>query len=174
MLNRRIPAILFLGVIFIPAIISLYLYASQLIIQYKMREEMEHASLVTVIMPASQLCWIRPGKEASINGNLFDVENYELKGDSIVLTGLFDKDEDLLMKHISYMHQNYNKSNITGGGGAVFKWLSCFPLYLEANDLKTLLMAIRQQYSLPGAIKFHSVKILIDSPPPKPDILFDV
>ncbi len=165
MLNRKILSIFFAAIISIPGLLSVYLYSSQLVVQYRMREELEQSSLVTVVVPACKLQWTRPGKEASIDGNLFDVKSYRLINDHFVLTGLFDKEEDLLIKHIAHLQQK--SANRTNSGPVIFKWLSSFPIHLEEGGSNTALSTLHQQYPLPAAINFHSNKVVIDTPPPK-------
>ena len=166
MLNRKIQCIFFLGILLLPAVLSLYLYASQIFLQHKMKEELKRCSLVTVAVPASHLHWNLAGKEVRIDGNLFDVKSYELIGNQVILTGLFDEEEDLLIEHILDIQQN-NDPDKTNGSLTVFKWLSCFSLYLETDDLNTSLFTIKQQYPLSDTINLFCTKMLIDTPPPK-------
>ena len=62
------------------------------------RERLEKYFLKKVTLTINQFTWTEPGKEISIDGNLFDVKYFSLKEDKFVFTGLFDKEETSLKK----------------------------------------------------------------------------
>ncbi len=130
-----------------------------------MREELEHAALVTVAIPISRLQWVQQGQEVRIDGKLFDVKSYKLRDDKVLLTGLFDEEEDLLVERISDIQNN--EPDKTNSSLIIFKWLGCFSLCIKNDDLNTVSLIIQQEYPLSAAINFYDPGILIDPPPPK-------
>jgi len=118
----------------LPLIFSVYFQLSQSIIHDEMREELEKSDLVTIRVKTSALTWTETGREASVNGKMFDVEKFIVKGNEVQLTGLYDKDEDALITQLD--NQEKNNSEPTGST-LVLKWFSCFSWIQdrESNDL---------------------------------------
>src|SRR5690349_16902621 len=108
----KIISYFILSIAILPLMFSGYVQVSEAVIHYKMKEELEQKNLVIIQVKSSQIVWTEKGKEAIVNGNMFDVEHYKINGDEITLTGLFDKDEDALFAKID--NCNSNNSNATG------------------------------------------------------------
>ena len=108
---RKITAYGLLLITALPLILNLCLIVSQIIVQHRMVEKIEHANLVTIHINTAELTWTREGREASINGHLFDVENYSTSGNTVTLTGLFDEDEDKLVSQLENAEQNQNEGD---------------------------------------------------------------
>lgn len=79
-----------------PLLIVTGFLAKQKYIQHQMEERLERSVLHTVTAAAADVVWINPGKEAEINGELFDVEDFHVNGSTVTLTGLYDKEESAL------------------------------------------------------------------------------
>lgn len=97
----------------------------RLVIRYEAREALEQKESITITIPTHELVWIEKGKELMIEGEMFDVGEYKIHGDSVMLTGLYDKDETLIIKKL-----NQVTGNTTNSGKettlVIFKWFSCF------------------------------------------------
>lgn len=80
-------------------------------IQHKMKEKLEYASLQTITFKKSEFKWVKKNKEIIIAGQLFDVKSIAIKKDEIIVTGLFDDDENKLEQVFSsVMHQKKNET----------------------------------------------------------------
>ena len=99
----------------------------QKLIENDMEERLENASLQTFTVNPTQIQWVKENKEAVIDGKLFDVKSSITNGDKVILTGLFDNDEDDLHKEFSNFVQQKN-SAASPLGNAVIKFLFP-PLY---------------------------------------------
>jgi len=112
-----------LGMAILPLVFAAFVQISETTIRHQMEEELEQKNLVTVHVHASQVVWTDRGKEAIVNGHMFDVKNYTTNGDHIKLTGLFDNDEDALFAQID----DHQKNNTDGTSDTlILEWFSCF------------------------------------------------
>jgi len=80
----------------------------QKLIENEMEERLETASLQTITVNSTHVQWLKKNKEVLINGNLFDVHTYTTKGNTVILTGLYDKDEDQLHEQLKDFMQQKN------------------------------------------------------------------
>ena len=99
----------------------------QKLIENDMEERLENASLQTVTVNPAQIHWVKENKEAIIDGKLFDIKSSVTNGDQVILTGLFDIDEDGLHEQFSNFIQQKNDA-ASPLGNAVIKFLFP-PLY---------------------------------------------
>lgn len=129
----------------LPLIFAAYVQTSEAVIHHQMREELEQRNLVTIQVKSSQIIWTEKGKEASVNGFMFDVERYAISGDKIQLTGLFDKDEDALFAQIDNAQQKNN--NDATGSVLVLKWFGCFSW--NTNHASVNILSARSIYNNP-------------------------
>lgn len=163
-LNKIISS-LFLLLATLPLIFAAYIQTSEAVIHHRMQEELEQKNLVTIHVNSSQLIWTNKGKEASINGNMFDVEKFSVTGNDVQLTGLFDRDEDALFAHIN--NQQQNNSDATAGT-SVLKWFGCFSW--NANNIITQCLCSSTILS-PQKIQQNNILqepfLSCDIPPPK-------
>jgi hypothetical protein len=153
-----------LAIAILPLMFAGYIQVSEIIIHYEMKEELEQKNLVIIQIKSSQIIWTKKGKEAIVNGNMFDVEHYKANGDEIELTGLFDKDEDALFAKID--NCNSTNSNATGST-LVLKWFSCF-LSVQKDNASNFFTAEKKSLgSTTQYIFFQSPFLSFDTPPPK-------
>lgn len=83
-------------------------WIKQKLIEHEMEERLETASLQTVTIKINELQWLKKNKEAVIEGRLFDVRSSTTNGNTITLTGLYDKDEDHLHEQLKNFMQQKN------------------------------------------------------------------
>jgi len=121
---QKIKSFFILCIAALPLIFAAYVQISEAVIHHEMKEQLEQKNLVTVHVKSFQLVWTDKGKEARINGNMFDVESYKINGNDIELTGLFDKNEDALFAQIDNARQKNNPD--ATGSVLVLKWFGCF------------------------------------------------
>jgi len=120
----------------LPFLFSFYFRVSERIIHHDMREELEMKHLVTVRVDASSVTWTKTGKEALVNGKMFDVNQFTAVNGQIELVGLFDEDEDILMSQLDSQEEDRFPAN---GNALVLKWFSCFS-WVQQTDLNNLLL----------------------------------
>jgi len=73
----------------------------QLIIQFEMEERLEKLNQKEIIIPQTELNWKKKGREAYINGHLFDVSSYSINNGLVTLKGLFDFEEEKIIDAIN-------------------------------------------------------------------------
>lgn len=96
-----------------PFIFFICFFVQQKVMQHRMLEKLEQASLQTISINKADIIWVKDNKEALIDEKLFDVKSYYNKNDKIILTGLFDEDEDALKKdYVSIFNSNKKESSI--------------------------------------------------------------
>lgn len=76
-----------------------------------MLEELETQQLTTITVHASEIQWVKQGKECLLHGELFDVKNIHVSNDQVTLTGLFDEAEKRIKKSIEESAKNEQQSN---------------------------------------------------------------
>ena len=110
--SKKILAIVLLLIVAAPILIFSAFLVKQKLIQYEMEENLENASLQTITVNGKDIQWLKKDKEAVIEGKLFDIKSYRIKNEQIILTGLFDRDEDNLHEQLKNFVQQKNE---TGG-----------------------------------------------------------
>lgn len=78
-------------------------------IRSSMKQQLKKQLLQTVTVQKNSLVWYDDGKEVSINGRMFDVVTVKEQGRNIILTGLYDTDEDKLHDALNKAIQKNNK-----------------------------------------------------------------
>ncbi len=109
--SKKITVFGLLLLLAIPLIFTLTVLLKQRALQYHNRERLNTELLQTVIVLKQELNWLKEGKEAVINGKLFDVKSYKTEGNNVLLTGFFDGKEDILVQHINKIVQEKNEKN---------------------------------------------------------------
>jgi hypothetical protein len=161
---RKIISYLMLGIVVLPLVFAGYIQTSEILIHREMKEGLEQKNLVTIHVRSSHLTWTKKGKEAIVNGNMFDVKNYTENGDQIELTGLFDNDEDKLFTEINMQQENNTDAT---GSTAALKWFSCFSWHPD-NDPNQFFVAQNSLFPLSRQYTFIQDPVLpCDTPPPE-------
>lgn len=102
MLKKQVTIILLLLILFSPLFISFTTTIQIWINKYKIFEQLENKNAVTISISKSKLHWVEEGKELLIDGNLFDVKAIKVCNNNyIIVSGLFDKQEDKLWNDIA-------------------------------------------------------------------------
>ena len=93
---KKIVAGCMLLLIAIPLFFTILFLVKQLLVQHQMFEKMEQEYVSSYRFSTGDVHWIKEGKELLIKGKLFDVKACTIASDSTSVTGLFDKEEELL------------------------------------------------------------------------------
>lgn len=88
-----------------------------------MEHQLESKMLLTITLAESDIHWFKENKEILINGRMFDVKTFK-KNDigKVVITGLFDEEETLLVNEVKKQRQN-DTDNETKSLGQFFQLL---------------------------------------------------
>jgi len=84
--------------------------ANQKAIRHAMEERLEKGMLHTVQVKQAEISWAEKGKEAWINGRLFDIKSLRVSGEHIILTGLYDEEETMIVRNMLLDQQKQNAS----------------------------------------------------------------
>ncbi len=152
-------------VIFIPMLVSILLPVWQQFIRYQMMEELEAKNLTTVTIKNDDLRWTRRGKEITVNGNLFDVNEISKQGGFYIVTGLYDKDEDVLLEMIKKSQQTTNDKPLQLFASQVMHSV----LFLEnkMDSLRVIFKLLSNHYYILNTDRFISFSLALAAPPPK-------
>lgn len=137
--TRKISALIFLLLVLMPLLFFICTQIKQYAIYAEMKEKLEVENLVTVTVNPEDVKWVKPQKEAMIQGEMFDVKEIRESNGKLFLTGLFDKKEKELNK-IASDYQKQKQQEPTGTSGASFFFLALYDNVQVDYDLS--------QYSL--------------------------
>lgn len=160
-----IAAVLFVCIL-VPVVTPVCLQIKQLYLQHEMLEKMEKTALTSIRVKSDNIQWIKPGKECMIAGEMFDVKQIKQEGNVLVLTGLFDEQEQQIRKQLqaqTKQQQNNNKQQM--------KWSKMLQLLAVihagvAVDMSPVLYN-NQETTDYFTLCYNSPFQTIPSPPPK-------
>ena len=109
--QKKITAFGLLLLTEIPLFFSVGIIVKQKVLQYQRNERLETEYLQTITVSAKDFHWIKPQKEALLDGKLFDVKSFKIEGNKISLTGFFDSKEDNLVQNIKDLVHQKNRSD---------------------------------------------------------------
>jgi len=165
--KKRILALVMLLAVAAPLFFFTCFFAKQKWIEHEMEEQLENTSLRTITVDIVAIQWVKKNKEVLIAGKLFDVRSFKIAAGKITLTGLYDKDEDILNEQMKSFVQQKNGTN-TPLNQAVFNLLFP-PLYNNTADLtaQNPWQVITHHFIPYQEEKIPSKYLSILSPPPK-------
>jgi hypothetical protein len=111
LVKTKLLSFTFLVILSIPTMSSVYFYVRQQIMRHEMKEALEKQSLTTIVISSNKINWIEFGREALVNGHLFDVESYSLMGNKVQMSGLYDVEEDKLKELIKKIEQKSTRES---------------------------------------------------------------
>ncbi len=97
--------------VFAPVLVFTGFVVSQIIIQHQMEERLETSLLQSMTLDQEDFQWVKKNKEINIGGRLFDVKSYKIYGSKLVVTGLYDDDENKLKESISRIIHRKNSES---------------------------------------------------------------
>jgi hypothetical protein len=165
--KKRILAFVMLIAVAAPLFFFTCFFVKQKWIEHEMEERLENASLRTITVDVGSILWVKKNREVIIAGKLFDVRSFTLAGGKITLTGLYDKDEDILNEQMKSFVQQKNGAN-TPLNQVVFNLLFP-PLYNNTADAfaQRPWQVITHDFIPYREEKIPSKYLSILSPPPK-------
>lgn len=129
--TKQLIAVGLLLIVAMPVILSVSIFVKQKIVHLQRSRRFEKEHIQSITLSAENVYWVKPGKEISVNGKLFDVKSYERLGNKIRFTGFYDRKEDKLVKHFTKLVHNDDDARRTPAQ-ALVKFI-CFPIYNETN-----------------------------------------
>jgi hypothetical protein len=104
---KKITILFFILPGIVPLLFIIFTLIKQQAIHRKMEQQLESKMLHTITLAESDIHWLKEGKEILINGRMFDVKTFKNIGiGKVVITGLFDEEETLLVNQVKKQHQN--------------------------------------------------------------------
>ena len=166
-LIKKITSLLALLLVSIPFIFSVFSVVKLVIIKGQMSENLESEQLQTLTISKNDAKWVVPGKEILIDGNLFDIKSCRYIQNKLVITGLYDKEEDNLQDHIEKLFHQKENGNSTGNAALLNLFFQT--LFIEKNTSFKTYITIRllknSNYAFTETLVSATSDILI--PPPK-------
>lgn len=92
-MNKPIGHIIVLTAIaamLLPSVYSNLLQLERFIAKIIAHEKIETEQLTTIRIPVSEAKWYEEGKELEVNNQLFDVESFVIRNDTMIITGITD------------------------------------------------------------------------------------
>jgi hypothetical protein len=121
-LLKHISTSVLLALLLLPLVTPAILQLKQLYVQWEMQEALEEKELITITVDADEVQWIHKGKESIVNGEMFDVKEWEQNDSQLILTGLFDDKEKEIKATIANQTEEQKKNTAAG------KWIKLFQL----------------------------------------------
>ncbi len=92
----------------IPLFFAAGVLLKQKILQLKRRARFETEMMQSISVNINDFQWVKKGKEARINGKLFDVKAFSVSGNQVLATGFFDHQEDKLVDQLHKLNPEKN------------------------------------------------------------------
>lgn len=121
--KKNTAALILLVLITVPVFFSIAFIYEEAHIKEKACQRLKESSLITITVPASEVSWIKEGKEILIRGRFFDVRSCAIEKDHVTLTGVYDLEEDALLEELK-RYNGMEEENSSTLAGLVLKFLS--------------------------------------------------
>jgi hypothetical protein len=108
---KKIGFFFLLLVAIAPLFYTIFLQINQYVIRHRMKERLEDQLLVTITIAENKINWIKPGKEISVNGSMFDIKSYNSENGHVTFTGLYDDDETALTEQLQKKQEKNSASD---------------------------------------------------------------
>jgi hypothetical protein len=106
--KKKILAFALLLAVVTPLLVFTCFLVKQSSIENEMEDQLKSASLKTISADITTVRWTKKDKEVLIGGKLFDVRSYTVNGSRLILTGLYDNEEDVLNEQMKNFVQQKN------------------------------------------------------------------
>lgn len=125
-----------------------------------MIERLEEEALQTISIPLQELIWLKKGKEILISNKRFDVKEIALKKNMAFVSGLFDDEEEALVKKINKQHSSQQT--------VLLKiWFPVFKSLPRELNTVTPMSWLKNEYQIYCSLKLPSTLLQVITPPPK-------
>lgn len=111
---KKLISIVFILAVALPLLLPAWFLVRQQALRKTAKENLKQALLQTVKVSRKDFVWVKKNKEIRLQGRLFDIKEMITAGDSAVITGLYDEQEDILHDQLGKWQQNQeqNKSKL--------------------------------------------------------------
>jgi hypothetical protein len=163
--TKKIASILFMLLGTTPWLFVFIFIIRQEAIRHEMKEELEKdIPKQVVVIPDSDIHWVKKGKEIFVNGRMFDIKTMISRDDLTTFTGLYDEQETALKKQLS---ESWNR-NISQRNQLLAQLFFSFPFTLIETRADIITNdSIKNEITVlktPGLPKRHKT---ILTPPPQ-------
>jgi len=160
---KPIITLLLLAVFAAPTLYIVGFQIRQHQIHAEMKERLEKDLMQTISLERGKIKWVKKEKELLIDNRLFDVKDIQLTSDGrILITGLYDNEESLLVQQFQKNQQQDNSSKKQLG--QLFQIILAMPESNRDNEVAHLLVKPFFPYNCD---KINSVFKKILTPPPQ-------
>ncbi len=149
-----------------PFIFFVFFFVQRKVVQHRMIEKLEQASLQTISINKVDIVWVKENKEALINGKLFDVKSYSISNNKIILSGLFDEDEDELRKDYANIFYSNKNESIPANEFVLKCMFVCIINNNYSDDSNNIINSSLETKYLPFSQKSISQYLSVNTPPP--------
>lgn len=109
--KKQTTALTLLMLTALPLFFAAGIFIKQTVLQQQIRQRFETETLQTINISATDIVWVKPGKEILNNGKLFDVKSFKTLGIIVELTGFYDHKEDKLVNQIKRLIEKKEDSS---------------------------------------------------------------
>jgi len=153
---KYLSIITMLSIMVIPFLVAIGFVVKQQIITHKMFEKLEQNTEKTYQYTIQEISWIKEGKELMMQGKMFDVKRFEIKGNNIEITGLFDEEEDALQQRFLLLLQPIKHTPAPLQELIIISIFS--PLFLEQNTIEISVIYAVIKNNFPINYKENSIR----------------
>jgi len=146
-----------------PMIFSICFIVQLKITQHEAKEKLEQSMLQTVHLKKEEFSWYKKGKEIRIGKHLFDVKSIKEENGVLVITGLYDEQEDLLHKQLE---QTQNKQENSSQNKLCNFFFHAYYSIPSSQTTELLASEIKNDFSAFYLAALLSPAKKITSPPP--------
>lgn len=139
-------------------------HLEQHLIRQRIKERLENEQLQTIVLDAEEMNWTRSGKEAWIDGRLFDISSQRNENGLYTLTGVFDEEETAL---VGLLEKKQQQSNDPGDEllGQLFELLQ--DIYKKPAGEQPVLFTRGNLSFVSYTSPLSSISLAIITPPPQ-------
>jgi hypothetical protein len=146
-----------------PLIFSVCFIVQLRITQHRAKEKLEQSMLQTVHLKKEEFSWYKKGKEIRIGKHLFDVKSIKEENGTLVITGLYDEQEDLLLQQLEQSQNKQENSTQNNLCNFFFHFYYSIP---SENTTEPLPFVIKTDYSnFKPAAQLSPARNIISPPP---------
>ena len=163
--TKKIMAGILLFATALPLLLFLFFICLQKYNRVQMEEKLEAIQLTTITMSANDFKWHKKGKEIIYCNHFFDVKIIvKLKGNELLITGLYDYQEQELHESIAKMHNKNSDKTTFNLIQKLLAFVVAEPVYNRLDYFSLQAISSPFYFYHPG-LRYCYLPIII--PPPK-------
>lgn len=142
-------------------VLSTGLQLFQFYLKGRAEERLEEEALVSISVPLSKVTWVEEGREVRIDGEMFDLKNWEEENRTFTALGVWDEKETAVMELLG----NFNDEEQTGLVIRMLLVLQTLAFVISASFVSPFLILLTRCFKRwQAAIPLHYLR-RIDQPP---------